>query len=125
MTMSIQGNFISIAIPENEGQPDIIQLPDGYSYENVFIILASNIYFHSYIDVSTNEHLTFPPVKSKSPCYLKPRIKDITKEAKLKFLITKFGQIPDLHYFDNAFDPILVTGDDENEYNVIPSDQFK
>lgn len=31
----------------------------------------------------------------------------------------------DDHYFDKAFDPILVTGDDGNEYNVIPSDQFK
>lgn len=32
---------------------------------------------------------------------------------------------PDNHYFDKAFDPILVTGDDGNEYNVIHSDQFK
>lgn len=39
--------------------------------------------------------------------------------------ITKFGQLPDSHYFDKAFEPILVTGDDGNEYNVIPSDQFK
>lgn len=37
----------------------------------------------------------------------------------------KFGQIPDAHYFDNAFEPILVTGDDGHEYNVIPSYQFK
>lgn len=28
-------------------------------------------------------------------------------------------------YFDTAFEPILVTGDDGKEYNVIPSDQFK
>lgn len=27
--------------------------------------------------------------------------------------------------FDKIFDPILVTGDDGNEYNVIPSDRFK
>lgn len=33
--------------------------------------------------------------------------------------------IPDPHYFDKAFEPILVTGDDGNEYNVIPSDRFK
>lgn len=26
---------------------------------------------------------------------------------------------------ENNFEPILVTGDDGNEYNVIPSDQFK
>lgn len=27
-------------------------------------------------------------------------------------------------HFDKAFEPILVVGDDGNEYNVIPSDQF-
>lgn len=35
------------------------------------------------------------------------------------------NELPDPHYFDNAFDPILVTGDDGTAYNVIPSDQFK
>lgn len=45
--------------------------------------------------------------------------------AEIRFVIEKFGQIPDAHYFDKAFDPILVTGDDGKEYNVIPSDQFK
>lgn len=44
---------------------------------------------------------------------------------KAMITIVKFGQIPDSHYFDAAFEPILVTGDDGNEYNVIPSDQFK
>ena len=29
------------------------------------------------------------------------------------------------HYFDSAFKPILVTGEDGKEYKVIPSDQFK
>lgn len=43
----------------------------------------------------------------------------------IRILIEKFGQIPDAHYFDNAFEQILVTGEDGNEYNVIPSDQFK
>ena len=46
-------------------------------------------------------------------------------EASAIITIIKFGQIPDSHYFDAAFEPILVTGDDGNEYNVIPSDQFK
>lgn len=40
-------------------------------------------------------------------------------------IIEKFGQIPDPHYFDKAFDPILVTGEDGKEYKCIPSDQFK
>lgn len=43
----------------------------------------------------------------------------------IRITIIKFGQIPDSHYFGTAFEPILVTGDDGNEYNVIPSDQFK
>lgn len=40
-------------------------------------------------------------------------------------IIEKFGQIPDIHYFDTPFKPILVKGDDGKEYNVIPSNQFK
>lgn len=40
-------------------------------------------------------------------------------------IVIYFGQIPDPHYFDKAFEPILVTGDDGNKYKVIPSDQFK
>lgn len=39
-------------------------------------------------------------------------------------MITYRGPVIYIH-FDKAFDPILVTGDDGNEYNVIPSDQFK
>lgn len=39
--------------------------------------------------------------------------------------LEKFGQIPDDHYFDKPFKPIVVTGDDGKKYNVIPSDQFK
>lgn len=52
-------------------------------------------------------------------------IADVNKESEIKFIIEKFGQIPDPHYFDNAFKPILVTVDDGNKYKVIPSDQFK
>lgn len=45
-------------------------------------------------------------------------------ESSLAMTITKFGQIPDSHYFDTTIEPIIVTGDDGNEYKVIPSDQF-
>lgn len=62
---------------------------------------------------------------SKSPSYITLHIPDITKNAEIRFTIEKFGQIPDHSYFDSAFKPILVTGDDGKEYNVIPSDQFK
>lgn len=115
MKIKIQGNFISIQIPENEDQPDVIQLPDGYSFEKIHIATLTNIRY------------LIPPIQisSKSPCYLQPYIIDISKSSELKFYIEKFGQIPDRHYFDTAFTPILVTDDNGNEYHVIPSDQFK
>lgn len=97
--ITYRGPVIYIHFDANEllANSTIIQLPDGYTYERV-LILASNLSLY---------------------------IADISKEAEIRLTIEKFGQIPDNHYFDKAFDPILVTGDDGNEYNVIPSDQFK
>ena len=71
-----------------------------------------------------NTYYTFPPVNSHSPNIipLRPQSKG---EVFITINIEKFGQIPDQHYFDTAFKPILVTGDDGNKYNVISSDQFK
>lgn len=40
-------------------------------------------------------------------------------------LYNEFRISIDANYFNKAFEPILVTGDDGNTYNVIPSDQFK
>lgn len=126
MNILVQGNFISITIPPNEGQPAAIQLPHGYSFEKIHIAVLNNIsYLIPYMQISLNTVYTFPTVNSKSPCYVQPLIGDISKKSEIKFYIEKFGQIPDTHYFDNAFEPILVTGDDGKEYNVIPSDQFK
>lgn len=126
MNITIQGNFISITIPPNEGQPTIIQLPAGYSYEKIRIAVLNNIsYLIPYMQISLNQIYTFPPVDSKSPCYIQPLLGDVSKPSEIKFYIEKFGQIPDTHYFDKAFDPILVVGDDGKEYNMIPSDQFK
>ena len=124
MTTFIQGNFISFMFPANSPQPDPIQLPDGYTYESVHIILATNIFSCIHADYITNR-FNISTRKLSFPCYLQPTIMNTEKPAELKFLITKFGQIPDMHYFDKAFDPILITGEDGNEYNVIPSDQFK
>lgn len=126
MRITIQGNFISIQIPENEGQPDVIQLPNSYSFEKIHIAALNNIrYLIPTMQISLNASYTFPPFNSKSPCCLKPYIIDISKSSEIKFYIEKFGQIPDRHYFDTAFTPILVTDDNGNEYHVISSDQFK
>lgn len=126
MTSIIHGNFLVYNYVANEStsHTHFITLPDGYSFESV--ISAENISsFESYLLPNTNTIYTFPPINSHSPCTLEIYIRDITAAAALRLLITKFGQIPDTHYFDKAFEPILVTGDDGNEYNVIPSDQFK
>ena len=125
MTALIQGNSITLTIPKDEDQPEAFQLPNGYSYEKIHILVKENINFIiPYMQVSENT-LIFPAVNLKWPCILHPIIGDPTKRAELKILIEKFGQIPDVNYFNKAFDPILVTGDNGDKYKMIPSDQFK
>jgi hypothetical protein len=125
MTVNYRGNFIIIRYNAGE-QPKPILLADGYSFETISVVGATNIsVIYNEITFVTGAVMTFPPVNSKSPCVLNPLIIDNTKQAYLRLLIFKFGQIPDPHYFDKEFETILVTGEDGKEYNVIPSDQFK
>ena len=123
MTILYRGNTVSIRI--TPGDSNIVELVDGYSFEQIHITTVSNIWGISQSGIHRDQVYIFPPVKSKSPYILTINIVDKSKEAELRFIIEKFGQIPDAHYFDTAFEPILVKGDDGKEYNVIPSDQFK
>jgi hypothetical protein len=124
---NINGPFIYISIDANGSSRDIkIDLPVGYTYERIFINRAINISsLFSNIDIHTGDRLTFPVVNSKSPSTLRLFIPDLSKPAEIRLTIEKFGQIPDPTYFDKPFDPILVTGGDNSQYLVIPSDQFK
>ena len=128
MIIEYRGPFIHITFIPNElkeGHPKV-QLEPGYTYERIFIHGLSNITeLLPYQQVHAGDRITFPPVNSKSPSVLHLYIPDVSKRADIKFTIEKFGQIPDEHYFDEAFKPIVVTGDDGNNYPVIPSDQFK
>ena len=124
MNITYKGNTVLIEIDENEQLP-LITLPDGYSYERIHVTEAANIFTLYTMTNIANSVFTFPAVNSKSPCTISLSRFDTTKKTRLRFSIEKFGQIPDPHYFDNTFDPILVTGNDGNEYKVIPSDQFK
>lgn len=127
MKQEYRGSFIHIHFDANEltdGKTNI-QLADGYTYERIYIHYIDNIELSMYMPINSGEDITFPVVNSKSPSILPLLIKDISKAADISLSIEKFGQIPDPHYFDKAFEPILVTGDDGNDYNVIPSDQFK
>lgn len=123
---NINGPFIYISIDPNGSSRDIkIDLPYGYTYQTIFINRVQNISaLFSNIDIHTGDRITFPVVNSKSPSTLRLFIPDLSKPAEIRLTIEKFGQIPDPDYFSKTFDPILVTDDDGNRYNVIPSDQF-
>lgn len=126
MTINYYGNIVDIKFAVKDSSGAAITLIDGYSIEEMTIINNTGIYgliFGAPI-TKTTENLRFPPVHSKNPNVIAPLF-DNTKEQRFTFIITKFGQIPDPNYFKKAFEPILVTGSDGKEYNVIPSDQFK
>ena len=126
MTVHYRGN--SVIITKDVGDSGVITLPDGYSFESIIVTYADNInMIEPEITFSIGATMRFPPVNSKSPCVIDPPLLNDSKGGTLIFLITKFGQIPDPHYFElnKYFDPILVKDDDGKEYNVIPSDQFK
>lgn len=128
MNNEFRGNCIRIYIDPNEltEQRVPVKLPDGYSYETIHIIYLYNITeIVPYFNVISHSTYHIPPVNSHSPCLLNLLVTNLAEKAEIRILIEKFGQIPDPHYFDNAFEPILVTGDDGIEYNLIKSDQFK
>lgn len=128
MRTDIRGNCVRIYIDANELTTNRvpITLPDGYSYETIHIIYQHNVTeLLPYFLINNNNVYHIPPVRSHSPSTFSILVTDISKSAELRVLIEKFGQIPDDHYFDKTFKPILVTSNDGNKYNVIPSDQFK
>lgn len=127
MKQGYYGSYIHIQFEANELSDGrvTVQLVDGYTYERIYIHHIENIELSGYLPLERGDDITFPVVNSKSPSILPLFVKDTSKKADIRLSIEKFGQIPDPHYFDGAFIPILVTGDDGNEYNVIPSDQFK
>ena len=125
MNIICKGNFIHIKYDASD-KPELSKFPDGYSFESITIVGEDNInVIYDQITFVLGVPMRFRPVNSKSPCVLHPIKRDATKPAYLRLLITKFGQIPDADYFNKTFKPILVTGEDGNEYPVIPSDQFK
>lgn len=123
-----KGNCIRIYIKANEFTNNRvpITLPAGYSFESIHVTYLENISeLAPYFLITNNSVYHFPPVKSHSPSTFNLLVTNLNAKAEIRIVIEKFGQIPDSHYFDDAFKPILATGDDGNEYNVIPSDQFK
>lgn len=128
MTTDIRGNCVRIYIEANEltNNRVPVTLPAGYSYETIHILYLYNITeIYPYILVTNNNVYHLPPVRSHSPSIFNLLVGNLAEKAEIRILIEKFGQIPDSHYFENAFKPILVNSKVDNEYNTIPSDQFK
>lgn len=128
MLVEYKGPTIGVVLEPNELESQFVYLtlPDGYSYEQIKVSFSSNLdEILPYCRVTTNTSIKYPPINSKSPCVFILHITDITRAAACGIIIEKFGQIPDPHYFEGPAKPILVTGEDGNEYKVIPSDQFK
>ena len=128
MLVDYKGPTISVIIDANELTDKYVHitLKDGYTFEKIKILTVSNVSeIVPYCSLQTGVSITYPPIRSKSPCALTLLIPDITKSAICAISIEKFGQEPNINYFNGAITPILVTGDDGKEYNVIPSDQFK
>lgn len=125
METTVKGNSIRITLTATENNI-VYTMPDGYSYEAFLLTGFLNInYINTICKAIAGVTYHFPPVRSKSPTTLTLLKSNASAEASALITIVKFGQIPNSHYFDKPFEPILVTGDDGNEYNVIPSDQFK
>ena len=123
----VYGNMIALNFNANELTSNnfIYKLPDGYSVHQMKIVSLNNA-----IIISTNMNLSpntyvFPIVNGKSPSTIPINILDTSKPAYVRIAIEKFGGIPYADYFNKAFEPILVTGEDGQEYKVIPSEQFK
>lgn len=117
MTQEYAGPFIHTTFDANELSDGhtIIQLAGGYSYERIYIHYIDNVELSMYMPLEKGEDITFTVVKGKSPSIIPILVKDTSKKADIRLSIEKFGQIPDPHYFDGAFIPILVTGDDGNK----------
>lgn len=126
MNTLINGNIISVSLSAEDPYLTEYTLPDGYSIDTIHVLRTTNVTsLYPGCDIESNYILRFPPINSKSPNVFSITKGDISARGELRLLVIKFGQIPDPNYFKTAFDPILVTGDDGKEYNVIPSDQFK
>lgn len=127
MRETIIGNVVRLDFNANETTSSVnYTLPDGYSYKKILVNSYANIgKILTNVQAHPNSEFDFPVVNGMSPCTLNITIVDNTKNAFLILLIIEFGQKPDIHYFDKAFEPILVTGKDGEEYHMIPSDQFK
>lgn len=136
MITRITGNIIRFLCEEDDiGKNIPYTLPDGYSLHTFYFSRSSTlvtIYTENslYNSFNSNVLITCPIVNSMSPnSFVLSFPTGTTANTWIELTIYDFGGIPDSHYFDKAFEPILVKSKNENgnevEYNMIPSTQFE
>lgn len=134
MITKVHGNRIIFILQENDEISTIpYTLPDGYSIHKMLVTSSGDFMLYdnavSPNSIQPNIITTFPIVNSTSPNSFNLKINKKTIGASIVINIFEFGQIPNPNYFNNTFEPILVTTNDENnhavEYNMIPSTQFE
>lgn len=122
MSFLVKGNVIHIAVAPGKSEQIIFPERLGYSIGKI-IVFGGEISVISPSEgiLAPNIEYTFPVVRGKSPCTLFVNNSSGTSMAERWVYITEFGGEPDIHYFDDLFDPILVKRKDVTEYNMIPT----
>lgn len=121
MTTNVYGNIILVDIKAGESATTLT-LPDGYSIEKAHVSLSNGSLAtpNGTNIVNIDSELSFPVVNGKSPNVFRFGLVDSTKSGMVKIMIDRFGSRGDANYFTKAFDPILVSDNSGNEYNLIP-----
>lgn len=138
MITKISGNIIRFLCEESDiGQNVNYTLPDGYTLHKFMfnrndqsVTIYTNVDTSNQLYTSNNIVIICPIISSKSPNSFIIRFSNAsTVNTWIELIIFELGGIPDSHYFDKAFNPVLIKSKDENddeiEYNMIQSTQFE
>ena len=134
------GNIIFVPVPETLPKQVAVTLPDGYSMYDVTFCETPGVNYlpgiaglavgmsvlpspYDALKLPTDQHVIFPVVNGKSPNQF---IIHFTSDAiyYARIVINKFGGEPDTHYFDEAFEPVIIHRKDGTEYNLIPQRDY-
>ena len=94
------------------------------------VSIYTNTESYNQIYTGNNILITCPVIASSSPnSFIIHFSNNSTVNTWIELIIFELGGIPNPHYFDGAFEPLLMKTKDENgdeiEYNMIPSTQFE
>lgn len=93
---NINGPFIFISIDANNNSREVkINLPNGYTYERIFINRVKNISaLFPNLDIHTGDHISFPVVNGKSPASLHLYIDDLSLASEISLTVENSDKYP-------------------------------